>query len=228
MKNIIITGASKGIGSELGKILCITNRVLLLSRDYDLLEQLRYENPALLIEKIDLAAKDSKEQVATAISKHFKTVDILINNAAYLVSKPVLDLTSDDIQKSFATNVVGLIETCQTVIPLMSKNGGHIVNIGSMGGFQGSVKFPGLSVYSASKAAVAGFTECLAEELRDTKIKVNCLALGAAQTEMLSKAFPDYKAPVSAKKMAEFISDFALHQHQWINGKTIPVALGTP
>jgi len=228
MKNIIITGASRGIGSELGKFLCITNHVLLLSRDLAQLEQLRYENPALLIEKIDLSAKDSKKQIAAAISKHFKTVDILINNAGYLVSKPVLDLTTEDIQKSFATNVMGLIETCQTVIPLMSKNGGHIVNIGSMGGFQGSVKFPGLSVYSSTKAAVAGFTECLAEELRNTKIKVNCLALGAAQTEMLSQAFPDYKAPVSAKQMAEFIANFALHQHQWINGKTIPVALSTP
>lgn len=228
MKNIIITGASRGIGSELAKYLCITGRVLLLSRDIEQLEQLRYENPALLIEKIDLAEKNSKKNIATAISKHFKTVDILINNAGYLVSKPVLNFTTEDIQKSFATNVMGLIETCQTVIPLMQKKGGHIVNIGSMGGFQGSVKFPGLSVYSSTKAAVAGFSECLAEELRETKIKVNCLALGAAQTEMLSKAFSDYKAPVSAKKMAEFIAEFALHQHQWINGKTIPVALSTP
>jgi short-subunit dehydrogenase len=110
----------------------------------------------------------------------------------------------------------------------MSENGGHIVNIGSMGGFQGSVKFPGLSVYSSSKAAVASFTECLAEELKDTQIKVNCLALGAAQTEMLASAFPGYKAPISAEKMAEFIADFSLKAHQWINGKIIPVSLSTP
>src|SRR5690606_32938143 len=101
------------------------------------------------------------------------------------------------------TNVVGLIASCQAVIPFM-KNGGHIVNISSMGGFQGASKFPGLSIYSSSKAAVAGFTECLAEELKDENIQVNCLALGAVQTEMLSEAFPDYQAPMGPEKMAEF------------------------
>ncbi len=67
-----------------------------------------------------------------------------------------------------------------------------------MGGFQGSVKFPGLSLYSASKGALAILTECLAEEFKDRQIKVNCLALGSAQTEMLEQAFPGYKAPLSA------------------------------
>ena len=97
-----------------------------------------------------------------------------------------------------------------------------------MGGFQGSSKFPGLSVYSASKSAVAGFSECLAEELKEKNIQVNCLALGAAQTEMLAEAFPGYEAPVSANKMAEFIGDFSLNANQWINGKVIPVSLSTP
>ena len=97
-----------------------------------------------------------------------------------------------------------------------------------MGGFQGSMKFPGLNVYSASKAAVASFTECLAEELKDTLIKTNCLALGAAQTEMLTEAFPGYEAPVSAQQMATYIADFSVNAHQWINGKIIPVSLSTP
>jgi len=228
MKNVVITGASKGIGSELGKLLGVTCRVLLLSRDIKKLEEIRYEFPALLIEKIDLSSGSVKNLVSSLITKHFKTVDVLINNAGHLVAKPILEITHQDIQQSFATNVSGLIETCQAVIPLMEKKGGHIVNIGSISGFQGSVKFPGLTIYSSSKAAVSGFSECLAEELKDTKIKVNCLALGAAQTEMLEAAFPGYKAPISAKQMAEFIADFALNQHRWINGKTIPVALSTP
>jgi len=110
----------------------------------------------------------------------------------------------------------------------MEHSGGHIVNIGSMGGFQGSSKFPGLSVYSSSKAAVASFTECLAEELKETKIKVNCLALGATQTEMLEEAFPGYEAPLSANKMAEFIADFSLNSSKWINGKVLPISISTP
>jgi NAD(P)-dependent dehydrogenase (short-subunit alcohol dehydrogenase family) len=104
----------------------------------------------------------------------------------------------------------------------------HIVNISAIGGFQGSVKFAGLAAYSTSKAAVCSFTELFAEEYKDTSIKMNCLCLGAAQTEMLEEAFPGYEAPVSAEKMAEYITDFALNADQWMNGKIIPVSLSTP
>jgi NAD(P)-dependent dehydrogenase (short-subunit alcohol dehydrogenase family) len=107
-------------------------------------------------------------------------------------------------------------------------NAAHIVNISSIGGFQGSVKFAGLAAYSTSKAAVCSFTELFAEEYKDTSIKMNCLCLGAAQTEMLEEAFPGYEAPVSAEKMAEYITDFALNADQWMNGKIIPVSLSTP
>ena len=97
-----------------------------------------------------------------------------------------------------------------------------------MGGFQGSTKFAGLSAYSSSKSALSGLTECLAEELKDRNIAVNCLALGAVQTEMLGKAFPGYKAPLSAAKMAEFICEFALTGQLFFNGKIIPVSSTTP
>jgi NAD(P)-dependent dehydrogenase (short-subunit alcohol dehydrogenase family) len=97
-----------------------------------------------------------------------------------------------------------------------------------MGGFQGTVKFAGLTAYSTSKAALCSFTELFAEEYKESTIKMNCLCLGAAQTEMLEEAFPGYQAPVSAEKMAEFIADFALKGHQWMNGKIIPVSLSTP
>jgi len=97
-----------------------------------------------------------------------------------------------------------------------------------MGGFQGSVKFKGLSYYSASKAAIACLTECLATEFADSGISVNCLALGAVQTEMLNEAFPGYKAPVDSLQMAEYITDFALRGHKVFNGKILPVAMSTP
>jgi NAD(P)-dependent dehydrogenase (short-subunit alcohol dehydrogenase family) len=104
----------------------------------------------------------------------------------------------------------------------------HIVNISSIGGFQGSVKFPGLSAYSSSKAALVCLTECLAEEFKDKNIAFNCLALGAVQTDMLNEAFPGYKAPVSASSMASFVTDFVLKAHHFMNGKIIPVSLSTP
>jgi len=108
------------------------------------------------------------------------------------------------------------------------KGSGHIVNIGSVGGVQGSVKFPGIGIYSSSKAAVTGFTECLAEELKETDIQVNCLALGAVQTEMLAEAFPDYKAPTTPNEMGEYIADFSLNANRMINGKVIQVSKSTP
>ena len=97
-----------------------------------------------------------------------------------------------------------------------------------MGGFQGSVKFPGLSFYSASKAALACISECLAVELKEFEITVNCLALGSVQTEMLENAFTGYTAPVTASEMGKLIGDFALTGSRFYNGKIIPVALTTP
>ncbi len=97
-----------------------------------------------------------------------------------------------------------------------------------MGGYQGSSKFAGLSLYSASKGALAVLTESMAEELKPYQISVNCLALGAVQTEMLAEAFPGYSAPVSAAQMGEFIADFAFNGNRFFNGKILPVSLSTP
>jgi len=227
MKNIVITGASRGIGAELATILTKDNKVLLLARNSEGLKTLQDQFPSLIIAPFDLADADLQKNLTSIIAAHFNRVDVLINNAGTIVNKPVLDITRAEMEKVFAVNVFGLMEVCQTIIPFMT-NGSHIVNIGSMGGFQGSAKFPGLSVYSSSKSAVAGFSECLAEELKEQKIAVNCLALGAAQTEMLGEAFPGYEAPVSAHQMAQYIADFSLNANQWINGKTIPVSLSTP
>ena len=123
---------------------------------------------------------------------------------------------------------MSVMECTQAIVTKMQDNGGHIVNISTMGGFQGTVKFPGLAAYSTSKAAVVSFTELFAEEYKDSKIKMNCLCLGAAQTEMLEEAFPGYKAPLSAAEMAEFISDFTRRSHHYMNGKVLPVSLTTP
>jgi len=125
--------------------------------------------------------------------------------------------------------VFGPFLLIQSLLPLMGKKSKtHIVNISSMGGFQGSAKFAGLSAYSSSKTALVGLTECLAEELKSTSISINCLAIGAVQTEMLSKAFPGYKAPLKANQMAEYIKEFAVSGSKFYNGKVLPVSSTTP
>lgn len=230
MKNIVIIGGSRGIGRDIARHTSKAHKVLVLSRNVERLQELQEQVDLdnLMIGAVDLTAPNLREYLTTLISSYFSQVDVLINNAGYLVNKPFLELSTKDLQTTFSTNVFGLIQSCQATVPLMEENGGHIVNIGSMGGFQGSSKFPGLSAYSASKSAVAGFSECLAEELSEKNIQVNCLALGAAQTEMLAAAFPGYEAPVSAYEMAEYIAEFSLNANRWINGKVIPVSLSTP
>ena len=115
----------------------------------------------------------------------------------------------------------------QKVLPFLN-NESHVVTISSMGGVQGSMKFPGLSAYSSSKGAVITLTELLAEEFKEDGPSFNVLALGAVQTEMLEEAFPGYKAPLSAEEMAEYITNFSLTGHKYYNGKMLQVSNSTP
>jgi len=161
------------------------------------------------------------------IREKMGNVDILINNAGSLVNKPFLATTEEDLAEMLEFNVMSHFKMIKYTLPFI-ETGGHIVNIGSMGGFQGSVKFPGLSAYSASKAALHALSECLAFELASTGVKVNCLALGSAQTEMLEAAFPGYESPVLAFEMGKYVADFAKTGHKFFNGKIIPVAVSTP
>lgn len=225
-KNIVVVGASRGIGKETVKVLAKNHNVLALSRNIDKLKALQAECN-IQINQIDLTSENLKTELTEQIKKAFSEVDVLINNGGYLVNKPFLETTLEDIKKTFETNVFGLIQSCQAIIPLMNGKG-HIINIGSIGGVQGSVKFPGIGVYSSSKAAVTGYTECLAEELKETDIQVNSLALGAVQTEMLEEAFPGYEAPTTAQEMGEFIAEFALNGNKMMHGKIIPVSKSTP
>jgi len=233
--NIIITGASSGIGFEAALELILTgeHKVAALARSPEKLERLleiaHGLNPAANIFALafDIVHDDYKD-LQNFIKANFDSrVDILINNAGLLVNKPFIELQELDFVEMLQSNFIGHVRMIQGVVDLMSK-GSHIVNIGSMGGFQGSAKFPGLSAYSASKAALHTLTECLAIEFDEKEIKVNCLALGSAQTEMLEKAFPGYQSPVMAFEMGKFVADFALTGHRFFNGKVLPVALNNP
>ncbi|MDR6945018.1 SDR family NAD(P)-dependent oxidoreductase [Mucilaginibacter pocheonensis] len=233
--NIIITGASSGVGFEavIELILSGNNKVIALARSQDKLERLleiaHGLNPdcELYALKFDIV-HDDYEGLQQFIEANFNNrVDVLINNAGVLINKSFTQLLEVDFVEMLQGNFIGHVRIIQALLPLMPA-GSHILNIGSMGGFQGSAKFPGLSAYSASKAALHTLTECLAEELIEQDIKVNCLALGSAQTEMLEKAFPGYQSPVLAFEMGKYIADFALTGHKFFNGKVLPVASTTP
>lgn len=232
--NIIITGASSGIGFETALELSLhnENKIVAIARSVEKLRNLhkiaKKINPdcTLLPVEFDIV-NDDYSVLISFLKEELGHVDILINNAGSLINKPFLETTEEDLGEMLQSNVIGHFRMIKHVIPLIIQ-GGHIVNIGSMGGFQGSVKFPGLSAYSASKAALHTLTECLAFELAPQGIKVNCLALGSAQTEMLETAFPGYESPVMAFEMGKYVADFAKTGQKFFNGKILPVAVTTP
>jgi NAD(P)-dependent dehydrogenase (short-subunit alcohol dehydrogenase family) len=233
--NIIITGASSGVGFEavIELILSGNHKVIALARSQDKLERLleiaHGLNPdcQLFALKFDIVHDDYEGLLQFIAAQFDNRVDILINNAGVLINKPFAQLSETDFVEMLQSNFIGHVRAIQSLLPLMPA-GAHILNIGSMGGFQGSAKFPGLAAYSASKSALHTLTECLAQELVEQNIKVNCLALGSAQTEMLEQAFPGYDSPVMAFEMGKYIADFALTGSKFFNGKIIPVAATTP
>ena len=235
--NILITGASKGLGAQIAlKFGNIAKGTLILtSRDEKRLNGLKKaietKNAGLsvLVYPVDLTNKEQLSAFANSLRNVISEIDILINNAGFLLNKAFEELNQEESRQIFEVNYFAPSQLIRNLIPLLkSGKNPHVINIGSMGGYQGSVKFNGLSHYSASKAALAVLTECLANEYARDKISFNCLAIGSVQTEMLEKAFPDYKAPINPDELAEFICDFSMKGHQYINGKILPVSLSTP
>lgn len=229
--NIIITGASRGIGKQLALNLAGRggNKIILISRNEKKLNKL-CEEADRASEMIPIAfdlAQGDYDALARTIRKHMSEIHILVNNAGALINKKFGHLSASDFDTMMNVNVKSAFLLSKELLPLFEPQS-HILNISSMGGYQGSMKFPGLSLYSASKGALAILSECMAEELKGHHISVNCLALGAARTEMLAEAFPGYEAPVSAADMAAYIADFALNGHKYYNGKILPVSLSTP
>ncbi len=225
-KNIIITGTSRGIGFELVHLFAQQgHNVLALSRNAKPVANLNFDNIKSFA--FDLCKTSDYEKVSQFIDDEWSHVDILINNAGLLLNKPFSETSFDDFQKVYQTNVFGVSELTRIVLPFM-KSDGHVVTISSMGGIQGSMKFPGLAAYSSSKGAVITLTELLAEEYKDSGPQFNVLALGAVQTEMLKEAFPEYQAPTTASEMAAYILEFSLNGNKYYNGKVLQVSNSTP
>ena len=248
--NILVTGASSGIGFQVALQLSkdSKNKVFAVSRSDERLDTLKEEavhqnSEAQIIPLVgNLSRGADIERWKEEIMEHCTHIDFLVNNAGSLINKPFLLLEDVDWMDVYETNVFGIVKLVRMLFPLMERAHekltsntslnqsvrAHIVNISSMGGVQGSVKFKGLSAYSSSKAAVINLTECLAEEFSAYGIAVNCLALGSVQTEMFSTAFPDFKAATTPASMAAYVADFTLNGFQYFNGKIVPVSSSTP
>ena len=226
MKNVIITGASRGIGFEMAKLFADEgHQVLALSRNEKPISALNHKNIHAF--SCDLCSSNDLSKVSSYIKENWNSVDILINNAGKLLNKPFAEISSKEFEEVYKVNVFGVAEITRLLLPFM-KSGSHVVTVSSMGGIQGSMKFPGLAAYSSSKGAVITLSELLAEEYKDSGIAFNVLALGAVQTEMLEEAFPGYQAPLTAIEMATYITNFSLTGNKFYNGKVLQVSSSTP
>ena len=227
-KNIIVTGASRGIGFELVKYFSEQHhQVLALTRNREKIDLLQRTHHHIAALEVDITKEKDLKVVANFVQNRWKSVDVIIHNAGALVHKPFFKTTTKDFMNIYKVNVFALAELTRKMLPFLHK-GSHVVAISSMGGIQGSMKFAGLSAYSSSKGAVITLMELLAEEYKESGVSFNTLALGAVQTEMLQEAFPDYKAPVTAIEMANYIGDFSLNGHKLYNGKVLQVSNSTP
>lgn len=225
MKNVIITGTSRGIGYELALLFANAgHNVLAISRK---IPQVFIENQNISCLGLDLSENGTTDEVKDFIENTWHHVDIVIHNAGALVLKPFADISAEEFEYIYKVNVFGVAALNRVVLPFM-KQGSHVVTISSMGGVQGTVKFSGLAAYSSSKGAVITLSELLAEEYREQGIAFNVLALGAVNTEMLQEAFPGYEAPLSAESMADYIYNFSLTGNTYFNGKVLQVSSTTP
>lgn len=229
VKNIIITGGSRGIGRALAeKFLNEGHQVFVISRSEDLLKELAEKeyNGKFTYAALDLAETENIEKAVAHIAD-WKKVDVLYNNAGLLVKKTFDKLTEADFTQSWKVNFLAPTLLIQALLPKLSSDA-HIVNITTMGAVQGSVKFPELSAYGSSKATLVTLSEVLAQEFGEKGPSINCVALGAVQTEMLEQAFPGLEASVSPQEMADYLFEFGLTAHRYMNGKIVQCSSTTP
>jgi 3-oxoacyl-[acyl-carrier protein] reductase len=234
--NIIVTGAARGIGYETAQQLAPHHTVICISRSAE-----KNKIAGTIAISFDFEKGDIENELLPSIiheltvHKKEPVIDVLLNNAAAFIKKPFAATAMSDWERIFKVNIFSIAELTRCILdsPLSPLNKinhrrAHVLNITSMGGIQGSVKFPELLIYSSSKGALITLTECLAEEFKGKNISFNALAFGAVQTEMLEQAFPGFKAPLTAKEAAIFTADFALTGGHYFNGKILQMALSTP
>jgi NAD(P)-dependent dehydrogenase (short-subunit alcohol dehydrogenase family) len=193
----LVTGASTGFGRELVEYLLAQGaRVVATARKVDGLTDLgtRYPERAL-VASMDVTNQQQVDTVVSAAVKWFGRVDVLVNNAGYGMVGAVEESAEEEFRPMFETNVFGLIRVTQAVLPQMREQGlGHIVNLSSIGGL---VATPGFGLYNATKFAVEGLSEALAQEVKPLGISVTIVEPGPFRTKFLGKAGGEAKRRIS-------------------------------
>ncbi len=223
-----ITGASRGLGLALAEAFLEKPGldVLAVTRNAEALKALKQKYPERLQAlQANISTAEGRTMVHEALES-MPELGILIHNAGTLAFQPFVETDEKTLEEVYQINVFTPYLLTQKLIPLMKRT--HVINISSVGGVQGSLKFAGLSAYSSSKAALNCLTEMWSEEFKDTQLTFNCLALGSVETEMFQTAFPGFEAACSPSNMAEYIASFAFEAPTVMKGKIISLSLGNP
>ena len=190
-KVCLITGAARGIGKETALLFASEGAVVIVN-DNRVGSADEWVNESELKDRLfplyfDITDAESIRRNAITIKKQFGHIDVLVNNAGVEFNELIGMISRDNMEKMFKVNVYGMIEMIQIMSRIMSKNesGCSIINISSLVGLRGN---PGQLVYSATKGAVIAITKSAAKELAPQKIRVNSIAPGLTQTEMMEKA----------------------------------------
>ena len=225
---VVITGISRGIGkATIQRALNLGYECIGLTRSETNIDPSLIENSNAHIIKVNWSDPIKIVEMITMILKG-RCIDVLINNAATIKVVDLNDTDLDTMMNQFRVNaILPFLLSKELLHANAFARGAHIVNIGSMAGYQDSAKFPGLGAYSASKAALACLTQSMAAEWGD-QLSINCLCLGAVDTDMLKAAFPDYQAKISDVQMASYIMHFAASAPELINGQVISVKKDDP
>lgn len=181
-----ITGASKGLGLELAKKLLAEGfKVAATSRSQEALVKV-LGNPSenFLPLEMDLVNEKSVKNAIELAVSHFKTIDVLVNNAGYGLLGTLEELTDAESRKNYEVNVFGLLNVIRNTMPYMrAARSGHIFNISSVGGYYG--EFPGWGIYCSTKFAVAGLTESLSAEIKPFGVHSTIVYPGYFRTDFL-------------------------------------------
>lgn len=225
---VVITGISRGIGkATIQRALNLGYECIGLTRSETNIDPSIIENSNAHIIEVNWSDPIKIVEMITMILKG-RCIDVLINNAATIKVVDLNDTDLDTLMNQFRVNaILPFLLSKELLNANAFARGAHIVNIGSMAGYQDSAKFPGLGAYSASKAALACLTQSMAAEWGD-QLSINCLCLGAVDTDMLKAAFPDYQAKISDVQMASYIMHFAASAPELINGQVISVKKDDP
>jgi NAD(P)-dependent dehydrogenase (short-subunit alcohol dehydrogenase family) len=196
-KIAIVTGANRGIGFETCRQLSqLEFLTILTSRDENkgkaAVESLSQEGGDLIYHQLDVADFDSITKLVSYVKEEFKRCDVLVNNAGVFLDRgnSILDVPMEVLQETLEINFLGALKMCRVFVPLMRKNNyGRIVNvssamgsIASMGGYS--------AAYKLSKLVMNGLTRILADEIKDTNIKVNTMAPGWVRSDMGGPSAP--------------------------------------